>query len=70
MDSTWTAGLEYEGELEIDEVLKGTASALRVAGVLAFGRNYRQRDGKRSTATGKNSSQTITLPASAGKGPQ
>lgn len=48
------AGLEYEGELVIDEMLTGTAFGVTgTAGVATLGRNYRQRDGKRSGATGK-----------------
>jgi hypothetical protein len=48
------AGLEYEGELVTDEMLTGAAFVpAGTAGVATFGRNYRQRDGKRSAATGK-----------------
>jgi hypothetical protein len=45
-------GLEYEGELVIDEMLTGTAfGPTNTGGVATSGRNYRQRDGKRSAAT-------------------
>jgi len=49
-----TAKLEYEGELMIGEVLTGISfGATGYRGVATFGRNYRQRDGKRSAAPGK-----------------
>jgi hypothetical protein len=48
------AGLEYEGELVIDEMLAGTASGATGTGrVATFDRNYWQRDGKSSAATGR-----------------
>jgi hypothetical protein len=48
------AGLEYEGELVIDEMLTGTAfGPTGTGGVATFAKNYRQTEGKRSAATRK-----------------